>query len=180
MYVIGVGTIKFGKFPYWAEFDSEIVETSLEYAVLCENLVEVMEKRKHFAVIEDDFGPTLEQMVQAGGTSPSYDTLMEACRAHCYGPEEVNMHCNKSRTTFRYFTDKGVAEDDAKAYALAIAFYTGMGSAKLSMEANIVARGLVDSEERYPDGNKADIHAAVIMYYLIKGLAHINFYWGTV
>lgn len=48
------------------------------------------------------------------------------------------------------------------------------------MEAIIVARGLVSEDGLYPDESSADISAAVIMYYLVKGLSHIEFFWGKV
>ncbi|CAF1360420.1 unnamed protein product, partial [Rotaria sordida] len=48
------------------------------------------------------------------------------------------------------------------------------------MEANIICRRLVTSEQFYSDDGTVDSSAAMIMYYLIKGLSHIDFYWGTV
>lgn len=129
MYVIEVATIPvFDCLSCPTEGDSEVVENYLQYAILYETILEFMDKRKTFSVVEDDFGPTLERMLVA--TTPSYASLVEACRAHSKTPYEIEMHIAKSNESFRYFTERGVPEDDGKAFALAIAFYTGLYSAK--------------------------------------------------
>ena len=180
MYLHSVGKIPdFKKLPYSTQYISEMVEDYLEHTCLYQNASQLMEKRHNFAVIEDDFGPALEQMMRAG-KKPSYENLIEACRAHDKEENEVEIHRVKSNATYPYFTERGVCQDDARAYACAIAFYTGAYSAKLSMEANIISRRLKTTQEFDSKDGTVDSDAAMIMYYLIKGLSHIDFYWGVV
>ncbi|CAF2623886.1 unnamed protein product [Rotaria sp. Silwood2] len=62
MYLHSVGKIlHFETLPSSRQYDSEIVEQYLEKAILYQNAAQLLEKREEFAVIEDDFGPMLEQ-----------------------------------------------------------------------------------------------------------------------
>ncbi|CAM4788598.1 unnamed protein product [Rotaria magnacalcarata] len=179
MYLHPVGQIPdFQRFPNSKKFDSETVEQYLENAILYEDAAQLMEKRQEFAVIEDDFGPALEKMLK-GGNPPSLENLMNACSEYDES-NDITTHNKKSQATYRYFVERGVSEDDAKAYAFAIAFYTGAYSALVSMEANVFARRLMTSNELNMNEISTSSNAAMIMYYLIKGLSHIDFYWGTV
>ncbi|CAF4265614.1 unnamed protein product [Rotaria sp. Silwood2] len=69
---------------------------------------------------------------------------------------------------------------EAKAYAFAIAFYTGAYSEMLSLNAIIFARRWQRNKATNAENVQIDDNAAMIMYYVIKGLSHINFYWGRV
>lgn len=177
-YIHLVGTVPFySRQPYAERYDSDIIEEYLENAVLYQNASQLMEKREEYAVIEDDFGPTLEQMLK-NGKKPSFANLMDACRK--FDEENyIQLHLGKCTETYRYFTKKGVQKDEAKAYAFAIAFYTGAYSWMVNMETNIFARRL-QRDGANSETAKVDDNAAMIMYYLIKGLSHINFYWGVV
>ena len=179
MYLLSVGKIpNFEKYPSSRKYDCELVEKYLEHTLLFENCDQLMEKRDQFAVIEDDFGPTLERMMK-DGKQPSFHNLKEACSS--YDDEKrIKIHSAKSDVTRRYFIERGVAEDDARAYAFAIAFYTGAYSWAMSMEANLVIRQLGKQDQLYTDDVQVDTNATMIMYYLIKALSHIDFYWGRV
>ncbi|CAF3339126.1 unnamed protein product [Rotaria socialis] len=179
MYLHSVGKIPdFENLSSSTRYDSEIVEQYLEKAILYQNAVQLMEKREEFAVIEDDFGPTLEKMMKEG-KQPSFQNLVDACRK--YDDEiAIRMHVTKSNVTHRYFIQRGISEDNAKAYAFALAFYTGAYSWAMSMEANVVARRSLKQDQLNSEEAKVDSNAAMIMYYLIKGLSHIAFYWGVV
>lgn len=178
MYIHYIGTIpNFEQLPNSRAYDSEIVEQYLEKARLYENEDQLRQKREEFAVIEDDFGPALEKMLK-GGKVPSFDNLYEACKA--IDKKHINMHHNKSKATYQYFTKLGVSKNDAVAYAMAIAFYTGGYSAPLTMEATVLARMGRTAEDMGTSDSSVDSNAAMIMYYLIRGLSHIEFYWGTV
>jgi hypothetical protein len=128
--------------------------------------------------IEDDFGPALEQMMK-DGISPSFQNLMVACAKYDSEPY-IAIHREKSNVTYTYFTGRGVSEDDARAYGFAIAFYTGGYSAALNADATTIARRLVKQDQLYVDQAQVDARAAMILYYLVKGLSHIDFYWGEV
>jgi hypothetical protein len=177
MYLQPVGKIHhYEKLPSSTKFDSEDVEQYLENAILYQNASQLLEKREEYAVIEDDFGPTLEKLLKNGKTL-SFRNLMDACSK--YDKERnIKKHYTKSQETYAYFTDRGVSDDDARAYAFAIAFYTGAYSWAMSMEANVFARRLVKIEPTHSEVAKVDDNAAMIMYYLVKGLSHIDFYWG--
>ncbi|CAF1935627.1 unnamed protein product [Rotaria magnacalcarata] len=169
MYLHPVGQIPdFQRFPNSKKFDSETVEQYLENAILYEDAAQLMEKRQEFAVIEDDFGPALEKMLK-GGNPPSLENLMNACSEYDES-NDITTHNKKSQATYRYFVERGVSEDDAKAYAFAIAFYTGAYSALVSMEANVFARRLMTSNELNMNEISTSSNAAMIMYYLIKEL----------
>lgn len=179
MYLQPVGNIPdFAKLPSSSQYNSEIVENCLEHAHLYQNAVQLMEQRDEFAVIEDDFGSALEEMM-ASGREPSFDNLVESCRKYDK-PEDIEMHREKSNETYTYFTERGVSKEDAKAYSFAIAFYTGGYSAALNIDATTVARRLVKQDQLYVDQAKIGNRAAMVLYYLTKGLSHIDFYWGAV
>ncbi|CAF1967148.1 unnamed protein product [Rotaria magnacalcarata] len=176
MYLHPVGQIPdFQRFPNSKKFDSETVEQYLENAILYEDAAQLMEKRQEFAVIEDDFGPALEKMLK-GGNPPSLENPMNACSEYDES-NDITTHNKKSQATYGYFVERGVSEDDARAYAFAIAFYTGAYSALVSMEANVFARRLMTSNELNMNEISTSSNAAMI---ILKGLSHIDFYWGTV
>lgn len=178
-YVLLIGTIRnFSRRPSSTKFESDIVEDYLSRAVLYQNIAQLAEKRNDFAVIEDDFGETLEQMMNASST-PSFPNLIGAC-SKLDNESHIELHRAKSEETYAYFTKKGLDEDDAKACAFAIAFYTGVYSWIVSMEANLFARRTHADALTNVDAVKMDNDIALIMYYLIKGLSHIQFYWGVV
>ena len=178
-YVLLIGTIRdFSLRPSSTKFKSDIVEDYLSSAVLYQNIAQLAEKRKEFAVIEDDFGQTLEQMLKASST-PSFHNLVNAC-SKLDKAGYIELHRTKSEQTYTYFTERGVDEDEAQACAFAIAFYTGVYSWIVSMEANLFARRTHSDALTNVDVVKIDDDTALIMYYLIKGLSHIQFYWGVV
>lgn len=180
MYLQPVGKIaNYEKLPSSTQFGSETVETYLEHAQLYENATQLMEKRDEFVVIEDDFGQALDEMMKDGGRPPSFDNLVEACKKYDK-PEDVEMHRKKTNETYTYFIKRGVKEDDAKAYSFAIAFYTGGYSAGINADATVVARRLVKSDQLFAEQKKVGNRAAMILFYLTKGLSHIDFYWGEV
>ena len=179
MYLQPVGKIaNFEKLPTSMQYDSETVELCLENAQLYQNAIQLMAQRDEFAVIEDDFGSALEEMMK-DGRNPSFMNLIEACKKHDT-EKDIEMHQDKSNDTYKYFTDRGASEDDARAYSFAIAFYTGGYSAGINADATTIARRLVKQDQLYVDQAKIGTRAAMILYYLTKGLSHIDFYWGTV
>ncbi|CAF3911540.1 unnamed protein product, partial [Rotaria sp. Silwood1] len=114
----------------------------------------------------------------------SFDKLKGVCRkyeeASKLNVEKVmTEHADRSNRTYKFFLDKGLSEDDARASAFAIAFYTGSRSEACSRGASLVARrgnGIV-VEQRTAEEMK---EASIILYYLVKGLANIPYYWGYV
>ena len=178
-YVQSVGKIpNYQTKPSSYDFESENVEKYLEQAILYQNATQLLKKREEYAVVEDDFGPTLNEML-GRGKKPSFSNLVAACRK--FDDEGyIQLHLMTIEQSHKNFLKKRISEDDAKAYAFAIAFYTGAYSEMLSLNANIFARRWQRNKATNAENVQVDDNAAMIMYYLIKGLSHINFYWGRV
>jgi hypothetical protein len=178
-YVQSVGKISnYQKKSSSNDFQSEDVEKYLESAILYQNATQLLQKREEYAVVEDDFGPTLSQML-IRGKKPSFTNLVAACRK--FDQEDyIQLHLMTTETSYRHFLAKNINEDEAKAYAFAIAFYTGAYSEMISLNANIFARRWQRNKATNAENVQVDDNAAMIMFYLIKGLSHINFYWGRV
>ncbi|CAF3358412.1 unnamed protein product [Rotaria sp. Silwood2] len=178
-YVQSVGKVpNYKTKPSSTNFQSENVENYLESAMLYQNASQLLQKREEYAVVEDDFGPMLSQML-IRGKKPSFSNLVEACRK--YDKEDyISIHLMTTEKSQKNFLQKRINEDDAKAYAFAIAFYTGAYSEMLNVNANIFARRWQRNKATNAENVQVDDNAAMIMYYLIKGLSYINFYWGRV
>ncbi|CAF4918444.1 unnamed protein product, partial [Rotaria socialis] len=136
------------------------------------------EKRTEYAVFEDNFGPTLEALVKRG-KEPSFASLYDACSKYDKDGY-MQMHLATSQKSQRYFLDKGVSSDEAQACAFAIAFYTGSYSETVNQNAAFVSKNQNRNTSTNVEISKMDDRAVVIMYYLIKGLSYVNFYWGIV
>ena len=161
--------------------ECEEVETILEYITLKYNTDELNDARQERFVYEDNFNPTLCEYME---NNASYDKLKRICRRYeefsKTNPDIViREHTDRANKTYKYFVNKGLSEDDARASAFAIAFYTGSRSEACSRGASLVARranGVV-IEERTADEMK---EASIILYYLVKGLSYIPYHWGYV
>jgi hypothetical protein len=160
------------------DFKSETVEKHIDKTILYENLAELIDKREEYAVFEDNLAPTLEKMIHQG-TTPSFDRLYEVCGQY---EKEINMinHYVKCKQSYNYFVKKNVEIDEAKAYAFAIAFYTGTYSETLNQNTALMVRNQHRNASTNTETDKIDERATIIMHYLIKGLSHIDFYWGVV
>jgi len=178
-YVQSVGKIpNYQTKPSSNDVQSEDVEKYLESAILYENATQLLQKREEYAVVEDDFGPTLTQML-IRGKKPSFTNLVAACKK--FDQEDyIQIHLMTTEKSYRHFLEKDINEDEAKAYAFAIAFYTGAYSEMINLNANIFARRWQRNKATNAENVQVDDNAAMIMFYLIKGLSHINFYWGRV
>ncbi len=161
--------------------ECEEVETILEHIALKHNTEELTDARRGHFVYEDHFNSTLCKDME---NSASYEKLKSICRKY-EGNSKMNVdkvmeeHTNRSNRTYKYFLDKGLSENDARASAFAIAFYTGSRSEACSRGASLVARranGVV-IEQRTAEQMK---EASIILYYLVKGLSNIPYHWGYV
>ena len=113
------------------------------------------------------------------GNRPSFAKPVAACRKFDH-EDLIQLHLMTVETSHRYFLQKNVDTDEAKTYAFAIAFYTGAYTEMISLNANTFVRRWQRNKATDAENVKVDDNAAMIMYYLIKGLSHINFYWGQV
>jgi hypothetical protein len=106
----------------------------------------------------------------------SYNSLVKICSKY---EDKTNLeeHKRSSKEKWRYFQEK-MNEDNARAAAFAIAFYTGSQSSGINRSASVVARkSNGEVIEAIKEGDLED--ASVILYYLVCGLAHIPYYWGV-
>jgi hypothetical protein len=177
IHLIGFVTC-FDEKSYGGGFESETVENYIDKAILYRNIDELVDKREEYAVFEDNLGPTLEKMIRQG-RELSFSLLHEACKKF---EKEVHMemHYATCQRSYNYFVEKGVDNDDALAYAFAISFYTGTYSETLNQSAALIVRNQNRNASTNTEMAKIDDQAAIIMYYLIKGLSYIDFYWGVV
>jgi hypothetical protein len=163
--------------------ETEEIELFLEYVTLERNInpdILVNDRKNHF-VYEDHFNPHLFDMVRR---KSSYQNLKQVCRFY-ETKEGVNVnnimseHERRTKLSTPYFTGKGLSQDDAQAAALALSFYTGIKSEAVSYGASLVARqanAQVIEENTRDEMNEA----AVILFYLVKALSYIPYYWGYV
>ncbi|CAF2115532.1 unnamed protein product [Rotaria magnacalcarata] len=158
------------------EITSDKAEKYIEETVLYQNVSKLAKKRTDYAVFEDNFGPTIDALVKRD-KRPSFASLYDACSKYDRDGY-MQMHLATSQKSWRYFLDKGVSSDEAQACAFAIAFYTGSYSETVNQNAAFVARNQNRNTSTNAEMSKLDDRAAIIMYYLIKGLPYINFYWG--
>lgn len=161
--------------------ECEEVEIILEHMTLQHTADELVDSRRKRLVYEDNFNPTLFEYM---AHKASYDRLKAICYKYEANSKEnpdkvIREHADRADRTYRYFVDAGLQEDDALASAFAIAFYTGSRSEACSRGASLVARrgnGVV-VEQITADEMK---EASIILYYLVKGLSNIPYYWGYV
>jgi len=149
-------------------------ESLLEKVKLVEDLGQVLERRKQFKIYEDNFKNTLAQIIK---DKLSFNKLRDVCSK--YNENGISEHNNKSKQQMGYFLHKKLSNDDARACAFAISFYTGSTYGTINRGASMIARqGNGEMTSGLEDKTAED--ASIIMYYMILGLSHIDFYWGTV
>ena len=78
----------------------------------------------------------------------------------------------------KYFINKGLNEDESYACAYALAFYTGDSSPGINRGASLSVRygNKITTKIKPNDSNAIN----VVMYYLVKALSLIPFFWGEV
>ena len=163
--------------------ETEDIELFLEYVTLERNINAdgLLHDRKNHFVYEDHFNPYLFDTVKR---KSSYQTLKQVCRYY-ETKEGVNVnkimaeHERRTENSTPYFLEKGLPHDEAQAAALALSFYTGTKSEAVSRGASLVARqanGQVIEGKTSEEINEA----AVILFYLVKALSYIPYYWGYV
>jgi len=162
--------------------ESENVESILEHITLNYNSDELREARREHFVYEDNFNSALVDLMEEKAT---FQKLRKICR-HYETKPKVNVdkimaeHDARANKTYSFFKNKGLSEDEALASAFSISFYTGTKSEACSRGASLVARHsngiVIDDEKVIQELNEASI----ILYYLVKALSHIPYYWGYV
>jgi hypothetical protein len=166
-----------------AMMETEEIEYFLEYVTMDKNsdVDELIDGRKHHLVYEDHFNPALFDMVER---KASFEQLKRVCRI--YETREgvninkiMNEHEERTKLSAPYFIKKGLSQDDAQGAAFALSFYTGTKSEAVSRGASLVARQ-ANGEVIEKEIKEEMSEAAVILFYLVKALSHIPYYWGYV
>ncbi|CAF1445384.1 unnamed protein product [Didymodactylos carnosus] len=161
--------------------ECEEVEFILEHMTLKHNTEDLNDARTEHLVYEDNFNPALFDLVEE---SASFKKLRKICRNYEEKPK-VNVdnvmaeHDARVAKTSPFFLKKGLSKDESQASAFAISFYTGTKSEACNRGASLVARrsnGVVVEVKVIEELNKA----AIILYYLVKALSYIPYYWGYV
>jgi len=150
------------------------VELLLDKAILVADPTQLLKVREKFMIYEDNFKSTVVQSIKNRLT---FRDLYRVCSI--YDKKGVEQHDEKSDETLKYFVKKGLSDDTAKACAFAICFYTGSNYGTVNRGASTLARRGNGEVTNILEDTEAD-HASIIMYYMILGLSHINFQWGTV
>ncbi|CAF1427590.1 unnamed protein product [Adineta ricciae] len=158
------------KYKSHDSLDSELL---LSQVTLVADPSQLLKQREEFLIYEDNFKSTIAQSIK---NRLSYADLYRVCSK--YDKKGMAQHDTKSDETMQYFLDKHLSGDDAKACAFAICFYTGSNSGTINRSSSTMARRGNGEATSILEDTEAD-HASIIMYYLILGLSHINFYWGT-
>ncbi|CAF1173034.1 unnamed protein product [Adineta steineri] len=161
--------------------ESEEVEFLLEYMKLQHNSEELLDARNEHFVYEDNFNSTLSGFV---AEKASLQKLRKICRYY-ENRRGINVdnviaeHDARAAQSYSFFVEKGLSEDESLAAAFAISFYTGSKSEACSRGASLIARqsnGVVIDDKTVQELSEASI----ILYYLVKALSHIPYYWGYV
>ncbi|CAF1394899.1 unnamed protein product [Adineta steineri] len=163
--------------------ETEEIEYFLEYITMTKkvDVDELIDNRKRHLVYEDHFNSSVFDMVEK---KASFEQLKRVCRL--YETKEgvkidivMKEHEERTKLSTPHFIKLGLSPDDAQAASLAISFYTGTKSEAVSRGASLVARqanGEVIEKKTKEEMNEA----AVILFYLVKALSYIPYYWGYV
>ncbi|UJR10946.1 hypothetical protein I4U23_015131 [Adineta vaga] len=164
-----------------AVMECEDVEFALEHMKLEHSSEELVDARNEHFVYEDNFSSALSSYM---GRKASLKKLREICR-HYENRRGINVdnviaeHDVRAANSSHHFIAKGLSQDEALAASFAISFYTGSKSEACSRGASLIARqsnGVVIDEKTVQELSEASI----ILYYLVKALSQIPYYWGYV
>ncbi|CAF3101106.1 unnamed protein product [Rotaria sp. Silwood2] len=163
--------------------ETEEIEFFLEFVTLAnvDNVEDLADNRYHHFVYEDHFNLHLVGMVRA---QSSFQKLKDVCR-HYEMREGIDIdsvmgeHERRTVSSRQYFIGKGLSTDEAQAAAFALSFYTGTRSEACNRGASLVARQA--NGQALESTTRDELNeAAIILYYLVKALSFIPYYWGYV
>jgi hypothetical protein len=175
-----IGSIQhFSRHPDANAFDSPKCEIFMENVTLYAEGYELENNRKKYLVFEDNFQSGIASMIRDLGRKSSLKHLHHVC-ANFESEAGMEQHKETSSRSHTYFRNKGMNNDDAMACAFVLSFYTGTNVYQtVNRSASIIARQGNGEATALEQSDKLK-ESSVIMYYLIKALAHIEFYWGVV
>ncbi|CAF3324568.1 unnamed protein product [Rotaria socialis] len=174
-------TDEYGAAASLAVMECENVEFIIEHIVLRYNSEELLDARNEHFVYEDNFNGALTSFI---AETASLQKLRKICRYY-ENRRGINVenviaeHDARAASSSKHFLEKGLSKDEALAAAFAISFYTGSKSEACSRGASLIARqsnGVVIDDKTVQELSEASI----ILYYLVKALSQIPYYWGYV
>ncbi|CAF1429812.1 unnamed protein product [Adineta ricciae] len=165
----------------YALMNSENMEFILEKMKLAGTTQQLENERESHYVFEDNFNASLKDMIQS---KASYNKLKQICyryenREGEDASENMINHEKRVELSHEHFLKQNVPVDEAKAMAFALSFYTGPKSETCSRAGSLVARQ--GNSQTFDKKTEAEMNeASIILYYLVKALSRIPFYWGYV
>jgi hypothetical protein len=158
-------------------FDSEKCELFLADVALYVEAYEIVNNRKKYLVFEDNFQSSVASMVRDIGGN-SFERLRIVCTK--FETEAgIAQHDMTGVRSSAYFREKGMNDNDAMACGFVLSFCTGSNVYQtVNRGASIIARH-GNGEATALEQTDKFREASLIMYYLIKALANIDFYWGV-
>ncbi|CAF1677606.1 unnamed protein product, partial [Rotaria magnacalcarata] len=179
-------TSSLGREDFVADYsmmETEEIEFFLEHVALAhvDNVEDLADNRFHHFVYEDNFNPHLFDLVRA---QSSFRKLKDVCQR--YEMREgididfvMSQHEARTVASKKYFIDKGLSIDEAQGAAFALSFYTGARSETCNRGASLVARQA--NGQALESSTREELNeAAIILYYLVKAVSLIPYYWGYV
>lgn len=154
----------------------ESAEHILEHIDLVLVEGELLKKRSNDLVFEDHFNTKILEMVEEG--KYNYQNLQRVCSKY-EKPVGIAQHQKRAGRTSEYFKTRGFSEDEALATAFALAFYTGSKSERINRAGSMLARVGNGAALRQVDQDGL-VDAGIILYYMVRGLSTIPYYWGEV
>ncbi|CAF1448170.1 unnamed protein product [Adineta ricciae] len=155
--------------------EKEESENILEEISIKKHGQEWLQIRRNDLIYEDHLNSSFMKMIEQENFT--YEKLIETCQIY-ESNEDIQIHQEKSDENFEFFMKKNLSSDDAHAIAFALAFYTGSKSnGIIKRNGSLVAR--TSNGEIFRNINEDNWkNKVIILYYLIKGLANIPYYWG--
>ena len=154
----------------------ETTELILEHIDFILTAKELIDQRANDLVFEDNFNKKVLDMAKRGQFT--YTKLKTICLKY-ETSDGMRQHEARVEETFEYFTNRDFHKEEAQSIAFALAFYTGSKSEAINRAGSLLARqGNGTALTQIAEGDIAD--AGIILYYLVRGLSNIPYYWGEV
>jgi hypothetical protein len=154
----------------------ETAELVLEHIDFILTAKELLEQRANDLVFEDNFNTKVLEIAKSGQFT--YDKLKQICSKY-ETSDGMKQHDERVAETYEYFTERDFRKEEAQAIAFALAFYTGSKSEAINRAGSLLARqGNGTALSQIAKGDIVD--AGIILYYLVRGLSNIPYYWGEV
>ena len=171
--MIGVLNRKIRMSTTITEESTELILEHIDFALTEDAL---LKQRSDDLVFEDHFNTNILEMVEAGQFT--YDKLRSICSKY-ESQDGMNQHRERAKQAYQYFVDRNFTKEDAIATAFALAFYTGSKSERINRAGSMVARN-GNGKALMQIDRGAIVDAGIILYYMVRGLSNIPYYWGEV